>query len=655
MDRMLIRMAAADLHAPERAFTERVGSYALVRRIGSGGMGEVWLGQHVVSGTLGAVKRVSPVVAGPVQDFFRREGRAIARLAHPHIVPVVELGDDFLVTAFIDGSNLARRLQTPIDPTTAVRVVRQIASALAHAHERGVVHRDVKPSNILIDQRGNAYLADFGVATFVDEDTRHRIAGTPRFMAPEQRRAERVGPAADQYSLGRTLLEMLAGGAVTTDPAKALHELPDALPAALRAAIARATAPEIADRFANVDDFADALGAIELGDAAPAWRLAPEARSTRPFGWLAGAHRVTRVAADIERADYRLRDLVARGLLPRDAIEAFLRDRGYGDLGFSVWASTARLGPLTDPKLMARAAELAFLLHGWTGTREVWRLVAAAVCRDNAQVVVITPDLHGFGESQFAGVPTKAQVEVGALAHTVEALRHLLGLAEIPVALVGHSMAATSLLAIDDADIGPHVSRVVINPVLVSHDARLRRRLRILATMTAAGGWIPSVRRKIVRWVGHNDPNLSVLTEEARESFIRESLRMPGPVFAKLLSAFRSSPPKIGRQRRLAILACLDDDWIDEHALDRAAADIGLESVQIHRAASGGHNPHVELADHPEWTARNIDQIVRVIDSMLITAREMTVVSTEPRAGVAPTAGPSSNEATATAQTITRA
>jgi Protein kinase domain/Alpha/beta hydrolase family len=648
---MDIRMVAPAAHSSERVLPERVGSYALVRRIGSGGMGEVWLGQHVVSGTLGAVKRVSPLVAGPVQDFFRREGRAIARLAHPHIVPVIELGDDFLVTAFIDGANLARRLQTPMDPATAVRIVRQIASALAHAHERGVVHRDVKPSNILIDQRGTAYLADFGVATFADEDTRHRIAGTPRFMAPEQRRAERVGPAADQYALGRTLLEMLVGGAVPNDPGKAMADLPPSLPEPLRAAIMRATAPEIAHRFPTVDAFADAIGMIELGDVPAEWRLAPVARASRPFGWLAGARRVSKITADVERADYRLRDLVARGLMPAAEVDAFLRAHGIKEFGFSVWATTARLGAITDPMLMARAAELAVLMHGWTGTREVWRLVAAAVCRDNAQVVVITPDLHGFGETEFDGVPDYRHVGVKALARSVEALRRLLGLADIPVALVGHSMAATSLLSIDDADIGPHVSRVVINPVLVSHDRKLYRRMRGIAYATDTLFRIPALRRAIVHWTAHHDPNLAVLTLEARETCEREALRMPRPVLSRLMSAFRTAPPKIGRQRRVAVLVCLDDDWVREESLDAAAAELGLERAQIHRMVSGGHNPHVELADHPEWTARNIDHIVRVIDSMLITAREVTMVSTEPRAV---SASASSNEATATAQTFTR-
>jgi Protein kinase domain/Alpha/beta hydrolase family len=616
-----------------RPITERVGGYALVRRIGSGGMGEVWLGQHVVSGTLGAVKRVSPLVAGPVEEFFRREGRAIARLAHPHIVPVVEVGDDFVITAFVDGQNLQRRLQTPIDPADAVRIVRQIASALAHAHDRGVVHRDVKPSNILLDHNGTAYLADFGVATFTDEDIRHRVAGTPRFMAPEQRRGDQIGPAVDQYALGRTLLEMLAGGAVPRDPVAALAELPPGLPGPLAAAVARATAPAAADRFPSIAAFGDAVGEIDLGAYEPVVRLAPEVRARSPFAWVAGALRVETIAADIARADYRLGDLARCGLLDAGEIDALLDERGLADLGFTVWASTARLGPLTDPGLLARAAEVAMLLHGWSNTREVWRLVAPAVCRDNAQAVVITPDLHGFGETPFAGVPAPDQVELGAMARTAFRLRRVLGLADVPLALVGHSMAATSLLTLADADLGAHVSRVLVNPVLVSHDPRIRRRLRGFARASRTIGRIGPVRRAIVRLAAARDPNLVPLIADAREAFVAEALRMPGGVFARVLSAFAAAPPRLGRQRRLAVFACLDDDWVDQDALDRAAADLGIEPAQIHRAATGGHNPHVELAEHPEWTARNIDQIVRLIDAMLITAREMTLTSTDPRGG----------------------
>src|SRR5262249_50381529 len=163
--------------------------------------------------------------------------------------------------------------------------------------------------------------------------------------------------------------------------------------------------------------------------------------------------------------DYRLSELMARELVDRDAAARFLDARGLADVGWAVWANTARLGPITDARMLARAAEVAGLLHGWSGNRNVWARVAPALRRDNAQAVVIAPDLHGFGETPFAGVPSPAQVELRSLAHTAEALRSLLGLAELPVALVGHSMAATSLLTLSDEDIGPHVSRVLINPV----------------------------------------------------------------------------------------------------------------------------------------------------------------------------------------------
>ena len=423
----------------------------------------------------------------------------------------------------------------------------------------------------------------------------------------------------------------------------------------MRAAITRATSADPDARFPSVSTFADALAAIDLGAAAPTVRLAPEARGQRPFRWLTGALRVRTVAADIQRADFRLRDLIDRGLIDAGAGHAFLASRGFSDMGFSVWASTVRLGPIDDPRLLSRVAELAILLHGWSGTREVWSLVAPALCRDNAQAVVITPDLHGFGETGFDGVPSKEKVELSAIARSIEGLRRVLGISDIPVAMVGHSMAGASLLTQNDEEVGPHVSRVLINPVLVSHDRRLERRLRMMAYLTRTVGRIGPLRRWIIRTIARTDPNLRVLTQEARDNFMRESLRMTGGVYARVLSAFTRSPPKVGRQRRLAILACLDDDWIDEKALDAAARDIGLEPAQIHRAASGGHNPHAELADHPEWTARNIDQIVRVIDSMLITARETTMVSTEPREAPPTSGSTSASGETATAQTYTRA
>src|SRR5262245_24321198 len=143
--------------------------WVLVRRIGAGGMGDVWLARHELSGTLGALKRLSRRRAVHA-DTLAREARAVMRLAHPHIVPVFEVGPDFLVSRYIDGGSLARRLHTPLEPAEALRIALHVADALDHAHVRGIVHRDVKPSNILVDARDTPYLTDFGLASFAGED-----------------------------------------------------------------------------------------------------------------------------------------------------------------------------------------------------------------------------------------------------------------------------------------------------------------------------------------------------------------------------------------------------------------------------------------------------------------------------------------------------
>src|SRR5438128_1311789 len=106
-------------------------------------MAEVWLGRHAISGGIAAVKRLAPQARHrpSVAEFLAREARLVARLSHPHILPLFEYGDGFVVMPYIEGVTLSRRMQSPIDPATAVRIARQVASALAHAHSRGVVHR----------------------------------------------------------------------------------------------------------------------------------------------------------------------------------------------------------------------------------------------------------------------------------------------------------------------------------------------------------------------------------------------------------------------------------------------------------------------------------------------------------------------------------
>jgi len=613
---------ASDLgHAETDERVSRVGGYMLVRRIGSGGMGEVWLGRHLISGGLGAVKRLHARRRG-LEQWFGREARALSRLAHPHIVPVFEVGPDYVVSAYLDGGSLSRRLNTPMKPEEALRVARYIADALAHAHARGIVHRDVKPSNILLDGYGRPYLADFGLAAFLDEEEPSRVAGTPQFMAPEQRRGGAVGPAADQYALGRTLLEMLVGGAVPLDPKEALAELPASLPAELRAAIARATAPAPEERFPDVVAFGAALAAIEAGALAAPRRRATSVRDPAPFAWMAGARSSFQVGPDLERAEFRLRDLAADGLVPAAAVAELLERAGLEDLGFAAWGATHRLGALTSPTALAAAGDVVILLHAWGHTREVWTMVARTLCRDNARAIVLAPDLFGFGESRFCGRPTPAQAGVAGMMRTVDDWRRLLGLAAIPTALVGHSMSGLGVIDVGDAAAGVHVTRIAINPVLAHHDAWLRFMMRTQALLSRTIGRIAPVRRWMLRQIARRAAEVERLASEAVAMITEQSSRVHATTLADVLRAAAATPARREPQHRLALIVCADDPWIRRGPLERFIADAALEEANVHRLPDGGHNPHLELVDHPEWSARNAADLARIIDAMLVTAGE---------------------------------
>jgi serine/threonine protein kinase len=228
----------------EAAVTEgwQVGAWRLVRRPGGGAMGEVWLGRHGSMGNWAAVKMLRRG-RDAWRASFERERRAIARLSHPHVVRLFDVGEDWIATAWVDGGDLQRRLRTPLPPADSLRIVSQVGAALAHAHSAGVVHRDVKPGNILIDRRGNAFLGDFGLAAFAEDPESHLGGGTPAYMAPEVRRGQSAGPAADQYALALTLLTLLTGAQEPSpEPMLALDALPDRFPPGLCAALACALA-----------------------------------------------------------------------------------------------------------------------------------------------------------------------------------------------------------------------------------------------------------------------------------------------------------------------------------------------------------------------------------------------------------------------------
>ncbi|WP_158850935.1 serine/threonine-protein kinase [Saccharothrix deserti] len=195
------------------------GRYQLVGKLGEGGMAEVHRGWDVLLRRFVAVKLFELRGDAVGGSRFDNEVRTLARLSHPGLVSVYDAGTcggtSFVVLQLVEGRTLGDRLVHGALSSAQVRALgHRLADTLAHVHEQGVVHRDVKPSNILLDRTDTAYLADFGLARSLGS-TRltktKQIVGTAAYLAPEQVRGEDVGPAADVYALGLVLLECLTG------------------------------------------------------------------------------------------------------------------------------------------------------------------------------------------------------------------------------------------------------------------------------------------------------------------------------------------------------------------------------------------------------------------------------------------------------------
>jgi pimeloyl-ACP methyl ester carboxylesterase len=625
--------ARAPQTSPPPSSRRVIGEYALERQLGSGAMGEVWLARPSATGTRAAVKILHAHIATRerVQRFFARERRAIARLSHPHIVRLHDVGPSYIVTAYIEGSDLARRLQTPCDPTTAVRYTLQIASALTHAHERGVIHRDVKPSNILIDLRGNAHLADFGLATLDDDaasDDDH--AGTPSFMPPEQARGEQVGPAADQYALGRTLLEMLAGGSDSNDSTEAFAQLPASLPEALVAVVRRATAAVPADRWPTMTAFAEALSAVDLRDFRAPTRVAPELRVRAPYAWCIGPSAVRRATPDIERADYRLGDLERAGLLAPERCADFRALSGYVEMGWSVYGHAGRLGPITTMSALARATDLVVILHGMFCNREQWEDVALAICRDNAQAVVLVPDQLGCGESRFAeDGPLREHVSQAAIVRSALGWLDLLAVRDLPTVLVGHSISGAALLSVPCSDLGERVSRIAITPIFPADNAFARGGTwawAFLFGLTSRAAFFKRMWADLMR----GRPEMAELSDEAKEKLTTEVLRASPRVLARLFQEYASARPAPveGLERCLVLIG--DDDPIAPAArMMKSLADAGYSLDTIEHLVGNGHYPQCEHGEAPERTARNVGDIAHFVDTMLMSSREGSPLTTQ--------------------------
>jgi eukaryotic-like serine/threonine-protein kinase len=350
------------------------GRYELERLVGSGGMSSVYRAYDRVLDRRVAIKLLHERLSHDENYLtrFRREARAAAQLNHPNIVTVIDRGEErgrpYIVFEFIDGETLKHVVEqrAPLSIGDAVSISLQVAEALAFAHTRGVIHRDIKPQNVMLAD-GRAKVTDFGIARSLDSDAgvtqTGTVLGTSDYMAPEQALGEHASERSDVYSLGAVLYELLTGDVLfsgesfvavalkhaSEPPPSVLERRPDC-PVRLAAAVDRCLAKDPRERFASmnelIDELHECLADLERrGDedatliVAPAKRARPvarEARRRRVLPWLIlllGIPALAAVIAVVVVERNSIRDalpIIGSKSLPLKAVSAY---DPYGDNG----------------------------------------------------------------------------------------------------------------------------------------------------------------------------------------------------------------------------------------------------------------------------------------------------------------------------------
>ena len=271
--------------------TELAPEYEIERELGRGGMAVVFLAREVELHRAVAIKVLPPemALAPNVAERFKREARMAASLDHPNIIPVYRVGQaggvHYMVQKYIEGRSLEAILnsQGALPISVTLMVLRCVTSALAFAHSRGIIHRDIKGANILIDTDGRILVSDFGIARAVEDvalTASGAVVGTPAFMSPEQCSGQTLGPPCDQYSLGIVTFQMVTGTVPFMSPTLPgimqhhfftpvpdITQIREGVPAELTEIIRRSLAKKPADRYERTDDMLAAVEAIPFSDS----------------------------------------------------------------------------------------------------------------------------------------------------------------------------------------------------------------------------------------------------------------------------------------------------------------------------------------------------------------------------------------------------
>jgi WD40 repeat protein len=296
------------------AFGRSVRGYELRERVGGGDLGVVYRAYQPSVGREVAIKAIRPELVNQPSFVrgFEAEAQLVAQLEHPHLVPLYDYWRDpegaYLVMRWLRGGSLRHALDRgPWNLEPAFRLLLQVADALAYAHRQGVIHRNIKPSNVLLDSDGHAYLTDFGIsARGVDADDGRPVTSSPAYIPPEELAGESLTPRSDIYGLGLLTFELLTGQLPPADgPLPPVCEVRPELPAALDEVVACATASDPSERYELVDRFVAAFDAAVEG-------AAPTAETFTP---VENPYKGLRAFGETDAADFHGRDALVGELV----------------------------------------------------------------------------------------------------------------------------------------------------------------------------------------------------------------------------------------------------------------------------------------------------------------------------------------------------
>jgi eukaryotic-like serine/threonine-protein kinase len=562
------------------------GRYFLERELGRGGMGIVYLARDVALDRLVAIKLLPPALAssGDLRTRFLREARTAAQLSHPHIVPIHAVEEHasvvFFVMGYVDGETLGERVRRagPLPSADAMRVMQEVAWALAHAHARGVVHRDVKPDNILLEREtGRAMVTDFGIARAAASTTPADgiVTGTPQYMSPEQARGEPVDGRSDLYSLGVTFFFAVTGRLpidaptaaalvvrLTTESAPSVTSVRSVVPTTLARVIDRCLDATPAGRFASAGDLAETL------------RTALSARPETPAV-------IRRFLAEVDAAGVEAGTALIGSIMSLITVWSFRNDLFAGIAFYTLPPVLAMLGAVRLGRL---TADVRSLLRAGYGLEHVRRAIAvdeqARVEEDGA------PQRSRWSRVTTVWLASGIAAAAGGM-------------------LLAHSdSTALSLLGLGTAIIAPTIAiRRVVGDWLGGRS--LLRRL----TQGRLGRWMFGAAsiglgdRPVPRVAGA-EPTVVAIARAADELYLGlpdESRRQLGDVqtvinrlAAEVLALHRSDGP--AGEREAAAVAALESLRLDLLRLSAGGAPTGELTRDLDEAARIGERIDARLA-----------------------------------------------------------